>query len=164
MNLRDLLYFLKEDADVCLKESDLKVTLGEASELLINYTEDEDTYVQEIEPDGYVDSDGISYLTIYIAQREENVQTTQSDIDTIYKGFDTRYIYRGSSIEHTGTIYTNLQDGTIGKCHLYEDRTIQEVLESKNKDFGQIIFWILWILFIVVVTYGFYYLDNSWLR
>ena len=72
MDLRDLLYFLKEDADVCLKESDLKVTLGEASDLLVNYIEDEDTYVQEIEPDGYVDSDGISYLTIYIAQREKD--------------------------------------------------------------------------------------------
>ena len=72
MILRDLLYLLKEDADVCLKESDLKVTLGETGELLANFTEDEETYVQEIEPDGYVDSDGISYLTIYIAQREED--------------------------------------------------------------------------------------------
>lgn len=72
MNLRDLLYLLKENADVCLKDSDQKVKLGEAGELLINYTEDEDTYVQEIEPDGYVDSDGISYLTIYIAQREKD--------------------------------------------------------------------------------------------
>lgn len=72
MNLRDLLYFPKEDADVCLKESDLKVTLGEAGELLANFTEDEEKYVQEIEPDGYVDSDGISYLTIYIAQREQD--------------------------------------------------------------------------------------------
>jgi hypothetical protein len=72
MDLRDLLYLLKEDADVCLKESDLKVTLGEASELLINYTEDEETYVQEIEPDGYVDRDGISYLTVYIAKREKD--------------------------------------------------------------------------------------------
>jgi hypothetical protein len=72
MILRDVLYLLKEDADVCLKESDLKVTLGEASELLTNYTEDEETYVLEIEPDGYVDSDGISYLTIYIAQREKD--------------------------------------------------------------------------------------------
>ena len=72
MILRDLLYLLKEDADVCLKESDLKVTLGEASELLINYTEDEETYVQEIEPDGYVDRDGISYLTVYIAKREKD--------------------------------------------------------------------------------------------
>lgn len=72
MDLRDLLYLLKEDADVCLKESNQKVTLGEASELLINYTEDEETYVQKIEPNGYVDSDGISYLTIYIAQREKD--------------------------------------------------------------------------------------------
>lgn len=72
MDLRDLLYFLKEDADVCLKESDLKVTLGEASDLLVNYTEDEDTYVLEIEPDGYVDRDGISYLTVYIAKREKD--------------------------------------------------------------------------------------------
>lgn len=72
MDLRDLLYLLKEDADVCLKESDLKVTLGEAGKLLTNYTEDEDTYVIEIEPDGYVDSDGISYLTIYISQREKD--------------------------------------------------------------------------------------------
>lgn len=72
MDLRDLLYFIKEDADVCLKQSNLKVTLGEASELLTNYTEDKETYVLEIEPDGYVDSDGISYLTIYIAQREKD--------------------------------------------------------------------------------------------
>ena len=72
MNLRDLLCLLKEDADVCLKESDLKVTLGEAGELLANFTEDEETYVKEIEPNGYVDRDGISYLTIYIAQREKD--------------------------------------------------------------------------------------------
>lgn len=72
MQLRDLLYFLKEDADVCLKESDLKIKLGEASDLLVNYTEDEDTYVHYIEPDGYVDGDGISYLTIYIAKREKD--------------------------------------------------------------------------------------------
>lgn len=71
MIVRDLLCVLKEDADVCLKESDLKVTLGEASDLLVNYIEDEETYVQEIEPDGYVDSDGISYLTVYIAKREK---------------------------------------------------------------------------------------------
>lgn len=50
----------------------MKVTLGEASDLLANYTEDEDTYVQKIEPDGYVDSDGISYLTVYIAKREKD--------------------------------------------------------------------------------------------
>lgn len=72
MNLRDLLYLLKEDADVCLKEKNLKLTLGEASDLLANYTEDEDTYVLEIEPNGYVDRDGISYLTIYIAKREKD--------------------------------------------------------------------------------------------
>lgn len=28
MNLRDLLYFLKEDADVCLKESDFESDTG----------------------------------------------------------------------------------------------------------------------------------------
>ena len=72
MILRDLLYVLKEDADVCLKEKGLKITQGEASKLLTNYTEDEETYVLEIEPYGYVDSDGISYLTIYIAQREKD--------------------------------------------------------------------------------------------
>ena len=108
-------------------------------------------------------SEKITFMDIEFDYDLIDVSDTEY-IDTIYKGFDTRYIYRGSSIEHTGTIYTNLQDGTIEKCHLYEDRTIQEVLESKNKDFGQIIFWILWILFIGVVTYGFYYLDNSWLR
>ena len=85
-------------------------------------------------------------------------------IDTIYKGFDTRYIYRGSPIEHTGTIYTKLHDGTVDKCHLYENSTIQEVLESKNEDFGQVFFWALWIVFISFVVFEFCYLDNSWLR
>ena len=36
-----------------------------------------------------------------------------------------------------------------------------EILESEAHI---IIFWIVWILLIVVSTYGFYYLDNNWLN
>lgn len=108
-------------------------------------------------------SEKITFMDIEFDYDKVDVNGSEY-IDTIYKGVDTRFQYYGRTIEHIGTIYTKLHDGTLEKCHLYEGRTIQEVLESKNNDFSQIIFWILWILFIGFVIYGFYYLDNSWLR
>lgn len=85
-------------------------------------------------------------------------------IDTIYKSSDVRYVYYGTPPEHTGTIFTKLSDGTIEDSNrLYENQTIAEVLEDKNRDCSQVDFWILWIILTIAAVRGFYYLDNSWL-
>ncbi len=64
MTLRDCLYFIKENADVCVI-IDKKIKTGEASDLLGFYCDDEDLVVEEIVPNGYTDAAGLSYLTIY---------------------------------------------------------------------------------------------------
>lgn len=85
-------------------------------------------------------------------------------IDTIYKWSDVRYVYYGTPPEHTGTIFTKLKDGTIEVSNrLYENQTIAEVLEDKNRDCSQVVFWILWTILTLAAVGGFYYLDNSWL-
>ena len=41
---------------------------------------------------------------------------------------------------------------------------IQETLEYVTSSAGVIVFWIVWIIVIGLVVYGFYYLDNYWLE
>lgn len=85
-------------------------------------------------------------------------------IDTIYERSDVRYVYYGVDPKHTGTIFTVLKDGTIeDSTSFYENSTIEQVLESKNEDISQFVFWLLWIIAIVAAVGGFYYLDNNWL-
>lgn len=84
-------------------------------------------------------------------------------IDTIYEDYDTRYVYYGSDPEHTGTIFTKLQDNTIESCNLKEDKTIDDVIEAENSDSPIYIFWIAWIMVTILVVGAFYYADNRWL-
>lgn len=86
-------------------------------------------------------------------------------IDTIKESSHIRYKYYGVPTKHTGTIYTKLSDGTIpDNTQFHEDTTIEELLESYTSHFGNILFWIFWILLIVAVVFGFYYLENNWLE
>ncbi len=108
-------------------------------------------------------SEKITFLGVEFDYSKINVHGS-SYIDTIYKGSNVRYIYRGIAPDHTGTIFTKLADGTIEDSNsFYENSTIEEVLESKNEDFSQIVFWILWIIATIAAVGGFCYLDNSWL-
>lgn len=108
-------------------------------------------------------SEKITFLGVEFDYNKIRVSSTQY-IDTIYKWNDVRYIYYGTPPEHTGTIFTKLKDGTIeDNNRLYENQTIAEVLEDKNSDCSQVVFWILWIILTIAAVGGFYYLDNSWL-
>jgi hypothetical protein len=75
-----------------------------------------------------------------------------------------RYVYYGIHTTHDGTIFTKLENNTIDdKNYFYDNITIEEVLEDKNRDYSQIIFWIAWALTIIGAVYLFYYADNYWL-
>ena len=41
---------------------------------------------------------------------------------------------------------------------------IEETVERLESGGGEIIFWILWIILIIICVFGFYYLDNKWLE
>lgn len=86
-------------------------------------------------------------------------------IDTIKKSSYVRYKYYGTGTKFTGTIFTELKDKTISdNTNFYNNMNIEETVERLESGGGEIVFWILWIILIIVCVFGFYYLDNKWLE
>ena len=86
-------------------------------------------------------------------------------IDTIKESSHIRYKYYGTGTKFTGTIFTELKDKTISdNTNFYNNMNIEETVEHLESGGGEIVFWILWIILIVVCIFGFYYLDNKWLE
>ena len=73
--------------------------------------------------------------------------------------------YYGVSTKFTGTVFTDLRNNTISDSTvLYNGMDIDETVKYLESDGLNIGFWILWILLIIAVVFGFYYLDNHWLE
>lgn len=85
-------------------------------------------------------------------------------IKTIKESSTIRYKYYGIPTKLTGTIFINIKDNNIGNNIIFYESTINDTIEILESEAYIIIFWIVWILLIVVSTYGFYYLDNNWLN
>ena len=86
-------------------------------------------------------------------------------LDTIKESDDIRYRYYGTGTEFKGTIYTNLNNGTISdESAFYKNSTIEQTIEKLKVPVQSTIFWIFWTLLIMGVLYGFYYVDNRWLE
>lgn len=86
-------------------------------------------------------------------------------IDTIKESSHIRYKYYGTGTKFTGTIFTELKDKTISdNTNFYNNMCIEETVERLESGGGEIVFWILWIILIIVCVFGFYYLDNKWLE
>lgn len=86
-------------------------------------------------------------------------------IDTISAGHNLRHVYVGVSPNHTGTIYTQLENGTISNnTVLYENMTIDQTLEYLKSDGNTTLFWIIWFIITGVAVFGFCYIDNTWLE
>ena len=86
-------------------------------------------------------------------------------IDTIKTSSYVRYKYYGVGTEYTGTIYTVLTDNTISNnTPFYNGLNIDETIDHLESSVELVIFWIVWIIVIIAVVIGFYYLDNKWLE
>ncbi len=85
-------------------------------------------------------------------------------IDTIRESSYIRYKYYGTGVEHTGTIFTTLKDGSItDQTRFYEDKTIEETYNDLLSKDWRIVFWIFWIPLTGGLVFAFYYIDNRWL-
>ena len=84
--------------------------------------------------------------------------------DTLYESHRVRFVYYVCDTKYIGTLYTNIANHTINNSTFYNainiDTTIKR-LESKSE---LIFFWIIWILIIGGLVFGFYYLENRWLE
>ena len=106
----------------------------------------------------------ISFCGITFKSNKFDIPCTDY-IDTIKESSHIRYKYYGTGTKFTGTIFTELKDKTISdNTNFYNNMNIEETVERLESDSGEIVFWILWIILMVVCIFGFYYLDNKWLE
>lgn len=90
---------------------------------------------------------------------------SSSEICKIKESSRIRYVYSGVPAKHTGTIFTELKDGTIpDNNYLHEDKTIEATNESLQVNYEMGFFWCLWIVFSGLVIFGWFYLKNDWLE
>ena len=87
-----------------------------------------------------------------------------SYITTINESSKIRYVYYGAPTEATGTIYSNLRDGTINDSKFYNDSTIAETIERLETKWQLVLFWIGWTILTGFLVFGFVYIDNRWLE
>lgn len=86
-------------------------------------------------------------------------------ITTKKESSKVRYQYYGTGTEFTGTIYTVLKNNTINETSMfYNNRRIDETIESLESGWQLVLFWIAWILLTGGCVVGFYYIDNEWLE
>ena len=86
-------------------------------------------------------------------------------IDTVKRGYNTRYKYYAVPKKFKASIFTSLRNNDIGKdIDVYDNMTIKETKEYLQTNFPLIIFWIVWILVIIGSMVGYCYLDNDWLN
>lgn len=89
---------------------------------------------------------------------------SENYITTIKLSSHLRNKYYGSNVSNTGTLFANLSDNTISNTSFYNEQKIDETIKSLETKNQLILFWIIWIILICIVVYGFYYLDNKWLE
>lgn len=99
---------------------------------------------------------------------DKHIKTINSDREYSWKSGEfvkVRFKYYGTPIKHTGTIYTQLSDGTISdNSRFFKDCTIEQALDSCASGVENVVFWVFWIVLTVGSIIGFCYLDNMWLE
>lgn len=86
-------------------------------------------------------------------------------IETIKKSVFVRYRYYGCETKYTGTIYTDLRDGTIkDDSKFYDDKNIDSCVEHLTSNKFLWIFRIVWSLLTIGAVIEFVRLDNKWLE
>lgn len=84
-------------------------------------------------------------------------------VTTVKESAYVRFQYYCVPITCSGTIYTNLRDGTLADdSRFFADMDIETVVRHMTAA-KTWLFWILWLLLTAGLTCGFYYLDNEWL-
>jgi len=80
--------------------------------------------------------------------------------------YHIRYKYYTIPIEFEGTLFTYINNNTITQNKFSTNKTINEIVKSKEDDvnFINAIFWITWIIFITLIYFGYVYLENNYLE
>lgn len=78
----------------------------------------------------------------------------------------TRYEYYIIPAEFAGTLFTHIENSSILQNEFYTNTSINELIIKKENDLKntKTAFWLLWIIFITLINFGYVYLDNDYLE
>ncbi len=81
-------------------------------------------------------------------------------------GYHIRYQYYVIPFEFEGTLFTYIGNNTINQNNFSINNTIENIIKSKENevDGWNIGFWMIWIIFIVMIDFGYVYLENNYLE
>lgn len=81
-------------------------------------------------------------------------------------GYHRRYQYYGLSTDFEGTLFADLDEHTINNARFLNKVTLDNAVESfsSSPTVALVVFWIFWVIIIVGLVIGFYYIDNKWLE
>lgn len=89
---------------------------------------------------------------------------SESYIKTIKESSNIRYVYYGSPTKYSGTLFARLGESTVNDTQFFNNKTIDETMETLEKNPLIIMFWFFWIILICGAVFVFYYIDNDWLE
>lgn len=85
-------------------------------------------------------------------------------IDTVKESSTIRYKYYGCKMKYIGTLFANLQGGTIRDVSFYNGQTIEKTIDGLESGGELIVFWLFWLLLTAGAVTGFCYFENKWLE
>ncbi len=128
------------------------------------YTEEEVYYTWDYYDSWEKSVDNVSFCGVEFSKDKIDMPSSHYII-TIKESRKVRYVYYGIDTKYTGTIYTKLKDNTISdNSRFFKDTNIEDALNICTSGGATIIFWVVWIILIGIVVFGFYYLKNEWLE
>jgi len=112
-----------------------------------------------------IKSKELSFLGVVFKSNKIDIPGTRY-IDTIHKSSHVRYVYYGTAVKYTGTIFTELKNKTISDDTDFYKANIEETMDRLQTSCTAILidFWFAWICLIAACVYGFYYFENRWLE
>ena len=85
-------------------------------------------------------------------------------IDTIKESSKIRYKYYAIPTEFNGTLFTFIENNTITQNEFSVELSLQDTLKSKTSSIGTLVFWIIWVIIIGLLDFGYVYMDNKYLE
>lgn len=87
-------------------------------------------------------------------------------LETKDGGYHIRYKYYVIPFEFEGTLFTYINDNTINDNTFSNNKTIDNIIQKKQdeENTDTAIFWIIWIIAIEFIDFGYVSLDNYYLE
>ena len=85
-------------------------------------------------------------------------------ITTVRFKHDHRYVYYAQDLQYTGTLYGNIVNHNLYDPEFKNHVGLQNAVDAFSSKYGDIIFWVVYLIVMIVAVIVFVCAENSWLN